>query len=275
MNFQQLINAIKYRKVLVLQILLGVVVITSIVTLMLPKQYVARATVVVDQRTVDMLTGFVIPTQLIPGYMTTQANIAGSHVSARKVVEKLKIHENPELQEEFASSNYKYDIIDWVADLIVKKLDITPSREGNLMEVAYTAVDPQFAAIVANAFVDAYFDVSISLRAQPARSSADWFNAQLQPLRVQVEDAQSKLSDYQQKYGIVQVDDKLDIEAERLSVISRQLVENQASTDELKARKNLVTTKLKEGKSAEAIQEVLNSSLISNIKSELAQREAI
>ena len=274
MSFQQFINTITFRKLLVLRIMVSIVVIGALTTLLMPKQYVARATVVVDQRTVDVLTGLLIPNQMVPGYMATQANILASHGTARKVVEKLKLQETPQLQEDFAKGDNHFDIVDWIADLILIKLEVTPAREGTLMTVAYTAVDPQFAAIMANTFVDSYMDISVGLRAQPAKLSADWFDSQLQTLRERVKETQGKLSDYQQKTGIVQIDDRLDIEAERLSVLSRQLVENQARTDQLRSRKNLVNGKLKEGKSAEAIQEVLSSSLISNIKAELAQKEA-
>jgi len=118
------------------------------------------------------------------------------------------------------------------------------------------------------------------LRAQPAKLSADWFGSQMTSLRERLERAQSVLSTYQQQQGIVEgVDgadgsDRLDIEKTRLADLSRQLVESQARTNELQSRKDLLASTLKNGGSLESLQEVLDSELIQDLKTELAQRKS-
>ena len=261
MNFHQFINILWSHKWIVLSALMMTVITTLVVSLLLPKQYVATTSIVVDQRSVDPVTGLTLPVQLLPGYIATQVDVIASHNVARKVVEKLKnsMRETPKMQEDFAKAESIGDIRDWIADLLLKKLEIRPSRESSVMQVDFTSTDPQIAAIIANAFADAYIQTSIELQAQPAKLSADWFDSQMATLRDHLEHAQSVLSTYQQQHGIVATDDRLDLENARLADLSKQLVESQARTSELQSRKDLLTSTVKQGRSLESLQEVLSN----------------
>jgi chain length determinant protein EpsF len=275
MNFHQFIYILWSRQSVVLSVLMMTIVTTLVVSLLLPKQYVATTSLVVDQRSVDPITGVALPVQLLPGYMATQVDVISSHNVARKVVEKLKLSEDPQTQEDFAKTKHIGDIKDWIADLLLKRnLEIRPSRESSHIQIDFTDTDPQFAAKAANAFADAYIQTSVELRAQPAKLSADWFDLQMATLREHLEHAQSVLSTYQQQHGIVTTDDRLDLENSRLAELSQQLVENQMHTSELQSRKDLLMTTIDNGGSSESLQEVLNSPLIQALKSELARADA-
>ncbi len=273
MNFYQFISILWSRKWIALSTLMMTAIATLAVSLWLPKQYVASTSIVVDQRIVDPLTGLNLPAQLLPGYMATQAEVIASHNVARRVVDKLKLSERPQMQEDFAKNRGSGDISDWIADLLLKKLEISPSHESSLIQIDFTSIDPQLAALTANAFADAYIQTSIELRAQPAKLIANWFDSQLASLRERLEHAQSVLSTYQLEHGIVATDDRLDIDNSRLAELSRHLVDSQARTSELQSRKDLLTATIKQGGSSESLQEVLNSSLIQALKSELARAE--
>jgi chain length determinant protein EpsF len=274
MNFHQFINILWSRKWIALSALMIAVISTLAVSLLLPKQYIATTSIVVDQRSVDPVTGQNLPVQLLPGYMATQVDVIASHNVAHKVVENLKLSDNPQMQKDFAKAEYIGDIRDWVADFLLKKLEIRPSRESSLIQIDYASTDPKFAAIIANAFADAYIQTSIELRAQPAKLSADWFDLQMASLRKNLERAQSVLSTYQQQHGIVEGFDRLDIEKTRLVDLSQQLVESQARTNELQSRKILLASTLEQGGSFESLQEVLDSKLIQDLKTELARSGA-
>jgi len=274
MNFHQFINILLSHKLVVLSVLMVTVITTLVVSLWLPKQYVATTSIVVDQRSVDRVTGLTLPIQLLPGYIATQVDVVGSHNVALKVVEKLKLRENPQIQEDIAKAKDIGDVRDWIADFLLKKLEIKPSHESSVMQVEFTYTDPQLAANIANAFADAYIQTSIELQAQPAKLSADWFDSQMASLRNNLEHAQSVLSTYQQQHGIVATDDRVDLESARLSDLSKQLVDNQVRTSELQSRKDLLAATLKQGGSPESLQEVLSSPVVQSLKSELAKAEA-
>lgn len=274
MNFHQFISILQSHKKVVLSALLLTVVTTLAVSLMLPKQYVATTSIVVDQRSVDPVTGLTLPVQLLPAYIATQVDVISSHHVARRVVENLKLDENPQLQQSFAEAKTDGDIKDWIASSLLKKLEIKPSHESSVMQVNFTYTDPQYAARIANAFAGAYIQASIDLQTQPAKLSADWFDSQMARLRDHLEESQSILSTYQQQHGIVAVGDRLDLESSRLSDLSRQLVESQARTSEMQSRKDLLESTIKVGGLSESLQEVLNHPLIQSLKSDLARAEA-
>jgi polysaccharide biosynthesis transport protein len=274
MSFYQFINILWSRKSIIVYVLASTVALTLLISLVLPKQYVATASLVIDQRSVDPVTGLTLPVQLLPAYMATQVDVMSSHNVAVKVVDKLNLVENPQIQEDFKKTKAIGDIRDWAAEFLLKKLEIRFSHESSLVQIDFKSNDPQLAANVANAFADAYIQTSIELRSQPARVSADWFDSQMVSLRLRLEHAQSVLSTYQQEHGIVATDDRLDLENARLAELSKQLVDSQAHTSELQSRKDLLTTTLNQGGSSESMQEVLNNPLIQSLKTELARAEA-
>jgi len=274
MNFQQLLIILWARKGTALTVLAITVLTTLAVSLTMSKQYVSTTTLVIDQRQANPVTGLTLPTQLVAGYMATQIDVIASHNVARKVVDKLKLTSNEKWQKKFASSGGKGEIGQWIADSILKKLDVEPSQKSSLIEIGYTASDNEFAATVANTFAEAYIQTSIELRAQPAKQSSAWFNSQKEVLRQRLEGAQSVLSSYQQKHGIVSADEKLDLENSKLVDLSRQLVESQASTNELQSRLDQLKAIKKRGGSYQSIDEVLGSSLIQSLKSDLARAES-
>ncbi|MFA5983225.1 MAG: chain length determinant protein EpsF [Methylococcaceae bacterium] len=270
MNITQLMTILWYRKKIALYALLLTISTAFLVSVLSTKQFVASSSVVIDQRADDPLTGLPIQPQLLASYIATQVDIIGSHHVARKVVEKLKLDSNGKIREAYIKSGSQGDIVDLAADLISKYLEIKPARESSLIEISYSDEDPDFAALMANSFADAYIQTTVELRAQPAKLNADWFDTQILALRERLEKAQAKLSVFQQQSGIVGADDKLDIENERLADLSKQLLESQARSDEFKSK----TGNIKDINSSDSLQEVLNNPLIQSLKSELAKREA-
>jgi polysaccharide biosynthesis transport protein len=275
MNFYQFINILRSRKSIALAALIMTVITATVISLLLPKQYVATTSVVIDQHSLDPVTGRPLQVQLMPGYMATQVDIISSHKVARKVVDALKLVEDATLKNNFEKSGNPIDIEDWIANLLSESyLEIRPSRDSSLIHIDFTDIDPQFAANAANAFANAYIQTSIELRAQPARLNAEWYDSQMRVLREKLEQSQSVLSTYQQQHGIVVTDDHLDLENARLVELSKQLIEGQARTSELNSRKDLLTATLKQGGSTESLQEVLNNTLIQSLKAESAKAEA-
>jgi len=274
LNFQQFINILWAQKWIALTALIISVITTLLVSLSLPKQYTAIASIVVNQRSVNPITGLEMASQLLPGYMATQSDVIASHNVAFKVVEKLKLGDDPQMQKAFAKSKGIGDIKDWIADSLLINLEVKPSRESSLIGVGYTSETPESAAVIANAFTEAYIQTSIDLHAQPAKLSADWFDSQIVSLRERLERAQTALSTYQQQHGIIGTTDTFDMENTRLAELSRQLVESQSKTSELQSRKDLLMSTLKQGGSIQSMHEVLSNSLIQTLKSDLARSTA-
>ena len=268
MTIHQFLLILRARYKVVVFILLFTVITVFVVSLLLPKQYSASSALVVDVKSPDPVAGMVLPGLAIPGYMATQVDIINSARVAQRVVTQLHMDESPAIREQWMESTEgKGDIKVWLADLLKKELFVKPSRESNVINIEFSGIDPDFAAAVANAFAQAYIDINLELKVEPARQYATWFDGQTKLLRDKLENTQQALSAYQQKTGIVATDERLDYEVAKLNELSTQLTVVQAQTSDS-------SSKHKSAGNPETLTEVMQNPLINSLKSDIARLEA-
>jgi succinoglycan biosynthesis transport protein ExoP len=243
MNVHQFLLIVLARKKIILSILAATVLLTLGFSLVQPKTYKATASVLLNYKGVDPLTGLTMPGQLLPGYMATQIDIISSKNVALRVVDSLKLASSPAVLAQFsAAAEGRGSVRDWLADLLLRKLEILPSRESSVVEISFKGVDPQFVAAVANAFADEYQRISVQLKTEPMKKASLYFNEQTKQLRDNVETAQARLSKYQQEKGIVSLDfNRVDVELARLNDLSAQLVAAQNQTIEAASRQRMAS----------------------------------
>ncbi len=145
---------------------------------------------------------------------------------------------------------------------------MSPSRESSVVDIIFKGSDPQFVAAVANAFAEEYQRLSIQLKVDPLKKASMYFDEQLKTLRDNVETAQSRLSKYQQEHGIVSVDNRLDVETNRLNDLSAQLVGAQGQLMEANSRQRMASSDGAESP------DVASNPLIQNLKINLGSAEA-
>lgn len=268
MTFQQFLLILWARRKLALRVLGVTVLTTLIISLILPKQYTATTSLVIDVKSPDPIAGMVMQGLLAPGYMATQIDIINSDRVAQRAVRLLGLDRNAEAIEQWKDDGEgKGTVEGFYAELLQKKLDIKPSRESNVININFTGLDPAFSAAVANAFAQAYIDTSIEMRVEPARQYGAWFQERQKGLRADLEKAQARLSVYQQEKGIVVTDERMmDNETARLNELTGQLAAAQAQKADASSRQKSGTSELS--------LEVLQNPLIQNLKSEIARSEA-
>ncbi|MEW6676732.1 MAG: chain length determinant protein EpsF [Pseudomonadota bacterium] len=267
MNFTQFLLILRARWLVATLALAVTVATTLVVSLILPKNYTATVSLVVDSKSKDPVTGIMLPSQLLPGYLATQVDIIQSQNVALRVVDGLKLTSFPAVQADFqASTQGEGDIRHWMAELLLKKLEVTPSRESSVIQVSFSGSDPRFAAGIANAFAQAYVQANLDLRVEPAKQVNAWYSDQLKQLRENLETAQAALTAYQREKGLVVGDERsIDVETARLAELSSQLVAAQAQTYDSTSR---------QGQSANALAEVEQNPLVQGLKRDLSMAEA-
>ncbi len=264
MNFTQFLLILYARKWIILGVLLLTVAVTTGVSLWLPKEYTASATLIVDSKSKDPFTGQLFPSQMFPGYMATQVDVIKSPNVAQKVVKGLKMTDSPGIREQFMEATEgKGEINQWLSDLLLRKLEVVPSRESSVITVAFTGADPRFAAAMANAFAKTYIETSLELRLAPARQTAEWFDQQIVQLREKVDQAQQKLTAYQREKGIVESEERLDVETRRMADLAGQMVAAQSAAFDASSRT----------RDSASLPEVINNPVVQNLKSQVAQGE--
>jgi len=276
MNLQQFLRILRARWVLILVTMAVIVGSTIGISLLLPQRYTATASVVIDMKGIDPITGAVLPV-MIPasGYIATQVDIISSYNVARKAVDMLRLVENPSVKQLFENkAQGRGSIRDWVAELLLEDLKVIPSRESSVVNISYKGADPRFAAAVANAFVRGYINTTLELKVQPARHTTEFFSDQIKGLKVSLEKAQTELSQFQREKGIVATDERFDVENGRLNELSTQLVAAQAQTFDSVSRQRQVQEVLAKGEIPENLPDVLANPVIQSLKASLTQLDA-
>src|SRR3990167_5192858 len=270
MTLHQLLTIWSARKRLIAALFFLVVTSASVVGMLLPKNYSASAAVLLDLKSVDPIAGMVLPGLNAPAYMSTQVDLVQSDRLLTKVIQRLRLAEQPLLRENWQSATGgvpgTFDA--WVAELLRKSLTVAPARESNVINISFSGTSPEFAMAIANAIVDAYIDVSRELRTEPAKRYSAQFLAQANEAREALAAAQKRLSDYQRENGLTATDERMDVENARLAELSTQLAVAQGTNAEVSGRSSVSSM------GADRNSDVLNNAVVARLNSELAMSEA-
>jgi uncharacterized protein involved in exopolysaccharide biosynthesis len=247
--------------------LAGAWLVGGAITAAMPPKYVATSSVLVSYADNAANAGTVPPAQLYATYLTTQIDLIASQSVALKVVDRLHLADDATARRRYLGVNStfqdRYDRFKEriaalterinakngkpgdredgdrgnndalqtpyrLADQLLKRSQIRPSTDSSVIQVAYAAATPNAAAEAANAIVKAYIDTTLELNVDPARTSSEWLDKQVERLTANLEQARAKLTDFQQRAGIVGVGDADETETARLNDLNSQLVAAQS-----------------------------------------------
>jgi chain length determinant protein EpsF len=273
MDLKQYILALGARRKAFFVALIATIVTAIAVALIVPKKYVATASLMMDARDEQTMS----PGRLSPReratFLQTQVDLLMSNRISTQVARDLKLAQRPGVREAWEQDTGGLGSIDeWIAEGLRLKLDIDTSV-SSLVLVGFSSDDPKFAAEVANGFAKAYLDTVLQLRTEPTREAAKWFDEQLKTLRTQVTQAQSRLNSYQKQKGILAEDARLDVESTRLAELSTQLMVARNATYDALSRYKQATEVVESGVSPEAIPDVLSNAHLNALKVDLSRVE--
>jgi protein tyrosine kinase modulator len=271
MNFSEFLIALRARRK-AFAITLAAVIMTAVaVALIVPKKYVANATLLMDVRDEQQMT----PGRLLRdrGYLTTQMELIRSGRVAGQVVRDLKLAAKPGVREAWEqATGGAIPIEDWLATGLIDKLRVDVVA-GNVLNVQFSSSDPKHATAVANGFAKAYLDTALALRTEPTREAASWFEGQLKSMRSQLTEAQTKVAGFQKAKGITSTEERSDIEVARLDTLSGQYSTARNATYEAIAKHKQALELVQNGIDIDALPEVLSSGHIGSLKLDLARVE--
>jgi chain length determinant protein EpsF len=232
---------------------------------LVPKRYSATTSVLLDAKA-DPLVATLATNLAQPIYIATQTEIIRSERVAARVVKMLGLESNADAVATWRQATEGRVPFDaYYGDLLQNGLRVEPGRGSSILNLTYVAQDPKFAAAAVNTFAQAYLDVSVELKVGPAREYATFFDERLKALRVDLETAQARVTDFQKKRGIIVSAERLDIESSRLASLETALATALANSAETSSRQRNTGT--------EDSVDVQQSSVVQGIKSEIARAE--
>jgi succinoglycan biosynthesis transport protein ExoP len=116
-------------------------------------------------------------------------------------------------------------VLGGLADRLRGGLGVEPVRNTQLVEITYRASSPAFAARVANGFADAFIDMGIEYRFTSAGKTSSFLKTQVEALKKEIEDKESKLQALSRRTNIVAMDPGSNQTMQRLQALNAAFID--------------------------------------------------
>ncbi len=275
--------------------------------------YTASTQVLIDPRKERVLKEEAVISELglDASTIATEVSLVQSFSIAKRVVERLKLAQHPM----FGGAKPGFSFIGWLTSLLLgsapeddsapepaKKAsprasegagDLTPAVLSSIaavqngisvrrlaatyfIDISFSHREPELAAKVANAVAESYLVEQLEARYQAARRAATWLSERVAALRGQLEASERALADHRAKYNLVTAQTGT-LSDQQAAEVNTQLVAARSQTVEKKAKYDQAQRILEGGAGIETVGAVMDSPVISGLRSQdadLARLEA-
>lgn len=222
-------------------------------------------------------------------YYQTQCDILESRSVAYNVIQRLNLEKNDDFlpKKSFIAgllSRGEPDAATLKNDMIKafrQSLKVEKAMGSQCAKISYLSKNPELAATIANAVVDAYRDHAFAMKVDTVRDSAAWLKENLEEERKKLAAAEQALVAYQEENDIV-VDVSKDAESsnmamKKLTELSVLAVKAGSERAEAETRYRQAATVADRPDRLDSVPEIQESDLITSIKTmeaELLQRRS-
>jgi len=222
---------------LILSFMLAVVTIVSIATFRMQPVYVATTRIELGRENANILpfqgTDSYDYMLDLENYIETQSKILTSETLALQTIRTgvlsgqtqfANVDSSSEALATGSLANQKRppELGAFLGSLSVKRVP-----NSRLMDISFEATNPELAAQIVNAHIRNFIDQNRRSHYDATTAATTWLTDQLDELKIKVKNSEDARLDYEHKNQIWEVDDKQNMTTQRLSEISRQLIEAQ------------------------------------------------
>lgn len=272
LSFAQLFAILKARKFTIFIALALTVVATFVLTEFLPKSYTATAELFIDYRANDPLAGRQFSPVLDESYMQTQVDMIKSEEVANQVIEVTKMMSRDSVKK-MIEKDGEAKVRSLLVESIGKELEVVLRKSSRVVELRYSASSANYARDALNAAIQAYMDLVLRISSAPAKSRQEQYSVQLETLRHELDQIQTSITEYQQKYGIVDADERLDMGSRQLNELSSKQTTIQGLRLEANSKHRAIEAMVKSGVPASEIPEIALQRGIPELRLRLADLE--
>ena len=304
-QLEQLVGLIR-RQYLIIAAVTALAIALGVVSLMTtPPTYTANAKLIIDNSKVRA-----VQQQALPYYIPiddtqvmTQVEVLKSASIALSVVKGQHLTNNPAFVGGTGGGR-----LQWVKDLFgfgsaklpdtrseseltraalgtfLAQRSVTRVAETFVLDIGYTAGDPNLAASMANALADGYIDDQLDAKYQNTRRANKWLQDRIKDLHTQAEAADVAVLDYKKKNKIVDIGGGTansswhTLDSEQVVQLNTQVINARATLGDTKARLDRITEIMKQDVPDAGTVDSLSSGVIGALRNQyldLSARERI
>ncbi|KUO55570.1 MAG: hypothetical protein APF80_05415 [Alphaproteobacteria bacterium BRH_c36] len=293
-NPQRIISAVRRRWRIAAGIACSTTLIALTIALLIPNRYEASTTIQLDPRkkNVANLEGVVSDLNVDTAAIESEAEVIRSRQILLKVIDRLDLRNDPEFHRAgfierlvlpLSSSETKTGIgehateaadpvvprRDEFATAFARNLKVERVRNTLLLEIQFTAADPDKAALIANTIADVYIHQQLAAKSEISETATNMLDGRLDALRKKVSDAETRVEAYKAEQNIFASEGQILSEKE-LARLMEQTVEARNRSAEMRARFERAKELRSSGRSTSAIADVLESHTVRLLKDKLA-----
>ena len=226
-SLRELWDVVVRRRLLILALEGGLLLLCLLYCLVAPNQYEAAARVELRTAPVSSLSIGAAenssPASVLtaPIALETMADVFRSDRLAWRVIDELKLYNAPGFRGDFASRFPSFHVDKqtgsvadpaaqaWLLDSFEKRLHVQTLPRTLLIQIRFRSGDAALSAAVVNSLINAYNRQDSETQLQATAQASDWLNIQLKELKASVDEDQQRLADFEKAHGILSAPDLL------------------------------------------------------------------
>lgn len=216
----------------------------------------------------------------------TEVDVLNSRKLAARVVKKLNLQDELTSQENFfgyvktaikmmilpvssqhaeEEANAEDARVSAAVNVFLKNLEVTQTPRSYSIKLSYTSPDPELSAKVLNTLMDEYLNNQLEERFDATRRASTWMDERLEQMQKQVQASDLAVQKFREANNLTSAKGVL-LSEQQLSELNSQLILARTELAEMQAKNNQARRLQQSGRGIESAAEVLNNSLISNLR---------
>lgn len=124
----------------------------------------------------------------------------------------------------------------WLTAIIQSGVEVSGGEKTNLVKVTYDSIDPDFAAEIANALVEAYIDQGLDSQLNRSQQTTQWLSQRIEDLKQSLDNAEATLQKFLLEEDMLGSGRSNQITTSELQSLNTEYVAAQARLGELQKR---------------------------------------
>ena len=251
-----------------------------------------------------VIAGLTLDAEIIEG----EVEVLHSRELASAVVDRLKLREHPEFNAELAEEDDGFSLAAvqdylqsqltayarefWesldqpeaelnevearerrdkdIVDAFLSGVEATQVGQSPVIRIAFTSINPQTAAEVANALAETYIAAQLESKSAATRQANSWLQSRIFEVRAEVEATERAMEEYRGRSGLIMGKD-VTVATQQMTELATQLIGARVARQQAESRLRQVEALIESPGGAAAMLDVLNSELIQNLRVQEAQ----
>ncbi len=136
----------------------------------------------------------------------------------------------------------------WLTSVVQSGVSVAGGEKTNLVSVTYRSINPDFAAEVANALVEAYIDQGLDSQLNRSEQTTRWLSQRIDELKKTLDGAQADLQAFLVEEDMLDSSRATDITTDELRALNGEFIAARSNLDELQKRYGSLHPKISEAR---------------------------